>query len=504
MSNQSEILQKKQALIEKINRKIAEKKARDPNWVPPPAIKKFQAFGDSEDDTSALQLMARAANIPGGIAKTGVAGVAQMVGEPLYQQMGKDFPDIYQEGDFLKAIKGESPGASTLMKRAGAPEGLATEAIGLGLDIVSDIPASKALKLGQGMYSAGKGLYRFGLKPLDEAASKYKRVDPSGSGSFLSNLFKQSEKQYPISDQFLTEGQVPWNSKQQAESLKRLVNKRQEQIDELLSNEQAKPDIALALKPAEESIEKARNIDPRTGVSLIPKGVEKSLDKIQNDINYLKLIGHPFGETDDVLKLKLKTDIPQATTETLPAVVDNLPIKYQGPRIKDLDLEKTIPGKENTHPTAKQFNNLKKILGSVISKKSFERLGTDTSRGIQKSMAGGVRDEAIRALDAASPETFPGQGQMLKERLGQQGDLLNAFKQAEIEIGKTSRKRPITAVDAMLAGAHADAPLIAKKLLESVYNKATPIGYGVMRSSQEPFVPSAFLQLLTEQARPEY
>ncbi len=125
----------------------------------------------------ALDYAVRGLDYPGGIVRTGIAQGVQSLGGP----------EMVQEGDWDKTMSGQAPRSAELLKRADVPAGdvvnypvvgpvSARDLGGLALDIASDplTALSRAGKAGanlidQGVSATGKGMFRSGLKKVDQA-----------------------------------------------------------------------------------------------------------------------------------------------------------------------------------------------------------------------------------------------------------------------------------------------------------------------------------------------
>lgn len=166
-----------------------EKYKTQPDAAPSGPWSKYQAraasqIGEPADDrgilSKGLEYAGRVLDYPGGIARTALAGVANI---PYYAATGRS---INKTDDVLKALKGQAPTSAEYMTRAGVPEGEVShtpvgnistrDIIGFGADVATDplTALSKAGKLGanvidKGAVKAGTSVYKSGLKKIDQA-----------------------------------------------------------------------------------------------------------------------------------------------------------------------------------------------------------------------------------------------------------------------------------------------------------------------------------------------
>lgn len=244
----------------------------------------------------ALSGAARVLDYPGGIARTAVAGLANI---PYAAATGKS---ITQPEDIVNALKGQGPTSAQYMERAGVPEGdvvdyplvgkVSTRGLGgVALDIATD-PLTALSKAGvaangldQAVEAGGKTLYKSGLKKIDQAVAE--------------------KGAQPFSDLMLENG-VTGSSKSiqgASEQLLRDTKKSRDIIHEALDTAGAKVDPQIALKDA---------IDEATRVGAADPGMKSQMDLIQEKLQ--KYLDHgpvPVSQASE-WKTNLYTAMPES------------------------------------------------------------------------------------------------------------------------------------------------------------------------------------------------
>lgn len=233
-----------------------------------------QAEPKTQDEMSnfkkGLDYALRGLDYPGGIARTAVAGLANI---PYAAATGQSFVG---PKDVAQAFRGKAPGVGEYLERAGVPEGGSVDVpivgdvstrdvAGLAGDIVTDplTALSRAGKLGAnvldvGAQSAGKKMFKSGLKKVDQAVAE--------------------KGAKPFSDVML-ENKISGTSQQiqkQSESLLRDTKSARDILHEAADNAGAMVDPKVAFKDSLDKAVKMGERDP--GLKDL---AEKLKDKIQ-------------------------------------------------------------------------------------------------------------------------------------------------------------------------------------------------------------------------------
>lgn len=131
----------------------------------------------------ALDVGLRTLDLPGGLVRTGWKGLQNIprAAAKGLEELGIESdlakkPHLVTTEDFKKALQGRAPTMSEFMEREGADPGLATSAVGMGMDIALDPLTymsfgTSALK--KGAEKTGRAVYKSGLKAVDAEAIKY-------------------------------------------------------------------------------------------------------------------------------------------------------------------------------------------------------------------------------------------------------------------------------------------------------------------------------------------
>lgn len=364
----------------------------------------------------------------GGIARTGLSlPIGDLTG--LNDQPGKE---LYQEGDLMRALKGNAPTGSEYLERAGVGEhgklsdlipklysetgeGIALQkggpldptgrgTIGAVIDTAADpltylsfgtSAGAKALRpVATAEKTVGKKVYRSGFKKVDEHLAKYGKE--------------------PLSDIMFQEGKSAWTSKGLAHEADDLAEKLKAQRDklELRADELgADPQMVRAMEPTLEKIKKIR-------------------------------------ESKDPALQKIADAYEEKVAE------------YVGLK-----------------PSVQQTSGYKTSLYEGIGDPNFEiARNTPLGKELDKTMARGLKEEIERSADAVAPIL----GQDIKNVNSKLGSVLSSRKPLQKEISKESSKTFLTSVDPFAAYA-GPGVLAAKKTADALKlpGVRTKLGMGI-------------------------
>lgn len=452
-----------------LERLVEEKRARRAELEARVEDKRRAATGGG-DKEGILGAIARPLDFAGGVVRTGLAGASDIIGGT----------DLYREGDWKEALKGNAPDSAKILARGGVgkmgslsdlmpglysdtgdewlklqrggaldPTGRGT--MGFALDVASDPStygtigfsslgkaASKLGKAGRvvekglktldkavvspiGFASdvakgAGEGLYKYGLRTVDQMAEKFGKDAPSDL-LFRHRVAGSAEK---IADK--------------AEALSTALNAEREAILQEADRAGARVDVDAAMKPAVDRVERiAKNDDP--ALLDVASALKKKIEQY-----------------------RARSKVPGRTVVTeIPSVV----VDASGRPIMKESVE-VIP--EKLGPSASQASGWKSSLYDLIGPRNFETAkNTTEGKNILKAMGFGLKEATEKAVQEAT-----GEGVRLAKVNNDLGSLLTTRKAfgraADKEIGKNG----LTEVDAMLLGFGSPAAFASKKAIRFI------------------------------------
>jgi hypothetical protein len=420
---------------------------------PPAEDSHSQELAEPEDPKSVvakhlLGLGAKGLGYAGGLLRTGAAGIANI---PYSLATGKS---LTKEDDALKALKGDAPGVSEYLERAGVPEGphanLFPEVTVPGLN----------LKLGEGDTSArdfGGFVGDAALDPLSYVAAEAKPVgelvESGGKKVYKSALKKVDE---------------------------RLVEKNTKPLSDVLIENGAPVGSA--------------------------KGLAKKADKIKEGL--LKERGDIYGKINDSGN---KVDVLKAMDSSIDKG-QGLLRKYPAADEQIADLETWLlkHGKQGDQIPVDLASDWKSGLYDSLPQSAFDPHGraVPIAKDYQKAFARGLKQE----IEAAGERAEPGLGKRVESINEDVGSLIQSKKPSLNEIRKENTKNWVSSVDGMGAGMaaaspHVGVPILAAKKLADLSKTSlfrTAAGRGLIDLGKSGLVDAATARGLIDALVPDY
>lgn len=467
------------------------------------AKKKFSAESGAPEDPGfggkALDYGLRALDYPGGLIRTGAAGLIGVA--------GKD--------DFKKAFVGQAPGSADYLERAGLDEGprfdlnpLAEgdtslrDIEGFGLDVVSDpltlvakgVKGAKGLigkagrlatrPIGEALESTGKKTYKSGLKRIDQEVAKYGKE--------------------PVSDVLMNE-RITGSAREIFDKMNILGEKLFNERTDILkgaTRKGAEVDMQRAVREAQGVVNKMLNVDnpetvkaaqlmqkrinkylarlpkepeqvlrelPRQGISLPESEIQLLGDYTKPERKFLDLPVQgdlvPGGALvdkggEEVIDANMRTIqkpdavVPRPPVQAsyvepggfTPGKIEKVPERFvPRPPATVIDETERVAG-----PNPLQTSSWKSSAASNVGKQAWKDLSmTKEGKQFDKALAAGLKGATEESVaKALGPEA----AEALKKKNADLGKILTSRERALMDAEQEGRKNAFTSVDGGLLG----------------------------------------------------